>query len=285
MTALKEIFIWTLLTLVSIGSYAQTLTVRQVVDKILVELGTEINTGSVDTLKSGSWNQPVTGIATTFMATLDVLKKAEAEGINLILTHEPTYYNHFDFKDHYGEEDPVVQAKLDFINKNKLVILRFHDLPHQIKDDMIYQGLINILGWEKYHQGDMVFESPYENVQELSEFLSNHFGTSTVRVVGDPEFRLNKIGVLPGAYDSRAQVEKFKNGDIDALIVGESREWETIEYARDAQELGWEKALIVMGHADSEEPGMGYTAEWLKELFPDLKVKFIPAGNPLWSPK
>ena len=85
-----------ILMVLSFNSFPQQLTVRQVIDKILVSLETEIHPGSVDTLKAGSWDQEVTGIATSFMTTLSVLKRAHEMGANLILTHEPTFYNHLD---------------------------------------------------------------------------------------------------------------------------------------------------------------------------------------------
>lgn len=264
---------------------AQNMTVRQVVDQMLSELETEIKPGSVDTLKSGNWDQEVTGIATTFMATLSVLKKAQAEGINLIITHEPTYYNHRDIMDDLSENDPVVKAKEAFIKKHQLVVFRYHDVPHQIEEDQIKNGMIQKLGWGKYHLGDMVFEAPHQTVEALARFLMDHFSTNTVRVVGDPKMELKKIGFLPGAYGRHMQVKKFNNPDIDALIIGEGAEWEAIEYVRDAQEMGWKRALIVMGHAHSEEGGMEYIADWLKGLFPEIPVSFIPAGNPLWSPE
>lgn len=263
---------------------AQNMTVREVIAHMLVELDTHIKPGSVDTLKSGNWDQEVTGIATTFMATLSVLKKAQAQGINLIITHEPTFYNHRDIMDDLSDNDPVVKAKEAFIKKHNLVVFRYHDVPHQIEQDQIKYGMIQKLGWEKHHLGEMVFNSPYNTVEDLARFLMNHFNTNTVRVVGDPKMKLKKIGFLPGAYGRHMQVEKFNNPDIDALIIGEGAEWEAIEYVRDAQEMGWKRALIVMGHAHSEEGGMEYIATWLKEVVPSIPVTFIPAGNPLWSP-
>lgn len=265
--------------------HAQTLTVQQVVSKMLTELDTEIQPGSVDTLKSGNWDQEVTGIATTFLATLSVLKKAQAQGINLILTHEPTFYNHLDNKMEFGEDDPVVKAKEAFIKEHNLVVFRFHDVPHQVEDDMIKKGMLKELGWEKRNLGNMVIDSPFSTVGELANFLQEHFNTSTVRVVGDPDQTIEKFGFLPGAYGRHMQVKNYNIQEIDALIIGEGAEWEIVEYARDAQELGWKRALIVMGHAHSEEGGMEYVAEWLKRLLPEVPVAFIPAGNPLWSPE
>ena len=144
--------------------------------------------------------------------------------------------------------------------------------------------MVEKLGWEHLHEGDMIFRSEFKTLSELAQFLKNHFQTTTLRVVGDPEMKIEKIAFLPGAYGSQKQVEKYLAPFIDVLIVGESREWETIEYARDAQEFGIHRALIVMGHADSEEAGMLHVANWLEELLPSVPVKYIPARNPLWSP-
>jgi putative NIF3 family GTP cyclohydrolase 1 type 2 len=266
-------------------SSAQVLKVRQVIDKMTTTLGTKIKSGSVDTLKSGTWDIQVTGIATTFMATWDVLKQAHALGTNLILTHEPTFYNHLDNLDHYGADDPLVNAKRKYIDDHNLVVFRWHDVPHQVEEDQIKKGMVKKLGWDHLHEGNMIFRSEFSTLLELATFLKNHFQTSTLRVVGNPDMKINKIAFLPGAYGAQQQVEKYLSPFIDVLIVGESREWETIEYARDAQEFGIHRALIVMGHADSEEAGMLYVADWLEKLFPTLPIKYIPARNPLWSPE
>ena len=42
------------------------------------------------------------------------------------------------------------------------------------------------------------------------------------------------------------------------LVAGETREWETVEFTRDAVAAGKRKALILLGHANSEEAGMKY---------------------------
>ena len=51
------------------------------------------------------------------------------------------------------------------------------------------------------------------------------------------------------------------------------------EYARDAAQLGHKKALIIMGHIGSERDGMIYTAELVKEMCPDLDVRYIECGE------
>ena len=72
------------------------LTVGQVIERIQKNLGVPWRTPTVDTLKAGTPDTPVQGIATTMMATFDVLQRAAKAGRNFVITHEPTFYNHED---------------------------------------------------------------------------------------------------------------------------------------------------------------------------------------------
>ena len=40
--------------------------------------------------------------------------------------------------------------------------------------------------------------------------------------------------------------------NVEVLILGETREWETVEYVSDAISEGKHKALIILGHILSE---------------------------------
>jgi len=51
---------------------------------------------TVDTFKAGNADTAVTGTAVTMMATMDVLQRASAKGLNFVITHEPTLYAHLD---------------------------------------------------------------------------------------------------------------------------------------------------------------------------------------------
>src|SRR5580765_1172595 len=75
------------------GSGSQSLTVNQVVEKILAELPGGRQKETVDTLKSGNGDQRVTGIVTTMFATIQVIREAVKINANFIIAHEPTFYN------------------------------------------------------------------------------------------------------------------------------------------------------------------------------------------------
>ena len=64
------------------------------------------------------------------------------------------------------------------------------------------------------------------------------------------------------------------------LIPGEVIDWTTACYARDAGQLGKNKAILALGHINSEELGMKYAANWIRELIGDaVPVRFVPSAD------
>ncbi len=148
------------------------LTARQVLDRIQQHADGPWHGDTVDTIKAGDPETPVTGIATTFTDTYDVLERAVKAGANLIISHEPTFYNHLD-ETKALVNDPVYRAKLGYIQEHHLVVFRFHDhwhYPH-MKQDGIMQGMVNALGWKEYQNSDnqMLFTTQSMTVAEASE--------------------------------------------------------------------------------------------------------------------
>lgn len=258
---------------------------REVAQKIQQAVGVAAPAGTVDTFKAGDPETPVTGIVTTFLATYDVLKKAAASGNNLIITHEPTYYNHLDDTAPF-KEDAVLAEKRAFIRDHHLMIWRFHDLWHMHSPDGIVEGFTHTVGWDKYRspQEPMVYRIPAITLARLATEMRAKFGSRLIRVVGDPAMMLTRVGYRPGASGEEKQVKMLERNDVEVLIAGESHEWETVEYVRDAVSQGRHKALILLGHEVSEEAGMDYCASWLRRLLPGMRVEFVSAGEPFWAP-
>lgn len=124
-------------------------TVQDVIDKIIADIPGAPLEGSVDNIKAGKPDQKVTGIVTTFLATLKVLQKTVELGANLVITHEPTFYNHLDEQD-WLQDDPVYEAKRRFIEEHQIAIWRFHDYWHMHHPDGVLTGALKKLGWEDY---------------------------------------------------------------------------------------------------------------------------------------
>lgn len=262
-----------------------SITAREIVERIQKNVTCEWAKETVDTFKAGNPDDPVTGIAVTFLATLDVLKKAAESGCNFIITHEPTFYNHTDDVSSL-EGDSVLKTKQDYIREHHLIVWRFHDHIHNTNPDGIVKGMVEELGWEKYQKKDdaVVFDIPPVTLKELAADLSQKFPIRTIRIVGNPDLKSGKIGLCVGAYGSDTHIKMLQRDDVEVLLVGESREWETVEYVRDGAAADKRMALILLGHAISEESGMKYCATWLKVFINEVPIKFIPAGEPFWRP-
>src|SRR5690348_1357151 len=79
-----------LLTAASAQTAKSGLTAGQVIDRIKANVGVPWRQQTVDNLIAGDADTPIQGIATTMMATLDVLQRASAAGKNFVITHEST---------------------------------------------------------------------------------------------------------------------------------------------------------------------------------------------------
>jgi len=258
----------------------ENLTVNQVIAKILAALPVEPLKETVDTLKSGSGDQVVTGIITTMFATIDVIRQAIRRNANFIIAHEPTFYNHPDDL-HWVENNWVAKEKKELLEKNRIVVWRFHDYWHMMKPDGILQGVLIKTEWLVYNpQSTVAFQIPPQKLEDIIQHLKNKLNIPHLRYIGDRDSVCQKIVLYPGAHGGQKQVAALVGGNVDLIIVGESSEWETPEFVRDARALGRPVSMIILGHAYSEEPGMEYLVDWLHNKIPNIPVHHIASGEP-----
>jgi putative NIF3 family GTP cyclohydrolase 1 type 2 len=262
-------------------------TAREIVAEIQKQVGVPWKEQTVDTFKAGNPDTAVTGIAVTMMATMDVLERASAKGLNFVITHEPTFYSHLDAPEGMPESDPVWGEKRAFIEKHGMVVWRFHDHWHMRKPDGIEAGMAHALGWENYQNAEnpYLFVLPVITLKRLAEEVAKTLDSPVVRVVGEPEMKVTKVGLSPGFAGFERETHALESDDVQVLLVGETREWETVEYAADAVTQGRKKALIVIGHIPSEQAGMEECTRWLKGFVKTAPVEFVATKEPWWTAK
>ncbi len=273
---------------VPVFAQANPPTAREIIDRIQKNVGVPWTTPTVDTFKAGNPDTPVTGIAVTMMATFDVLERAAEEGKNLIITHEPTFYNHQDDTAELNKQnDAVLRAKQDFIEKHHLVVWRFHDYWHRRKPDGILLGMTHALGWDRFQSAERpeLFVLPETTLNGLAETVKQKLNIHVVRVVGDPQMHLTRVAFIPGAAGSDRQMQALERDDVEALVIGETREWETVEYVADAVSQHRRKALVILGHIPSEQAGMQECTTWLRTFISGMPIEFMPAAEPFWLPQ
>jgi putative NIF3 family GTP cyclohydrolase 1 type 2 len=265
---------------------AQKPTASEVIEQIKAHVGVPWQEQTVDTFKAGDPQTRVTGIAVTMMATFDVLQRAAANRQNLIITHEPTFYDHLDDPKQLpqGEQDAVLAAKRAFIAEHHLVVWRFHDHWHRRQPDGIEAGNVRALGWEKYQDpaNQYLFRIPETTVEKLAEELRMKLHAAVPRIAGDRNMKVTRVAFSPGSAGSRRETGALEMPDLQVLIAGETHEWETVEYVTDAYTEGRAKALILLGHVPSEQAGMEECARWLRTFLTGVPVEFVPAAD-LWA--
>jgi putative NIF3 family GTP cyclohydrolase 1 type 2 len=277
---------------------AASVTAQDVVDRIKQQVGVPWKAETLDTFKAGDPSTVVTGIVTTASPTLAVLERAATSGANLIITCEPTFYGRGDkptppvrpggaaAAEAEPPRDAVFAAKDAFITKHRLIIWRFSDHWRLRTPDPFAQGLRDALGWSTFgsdtEPGRVTV--PAIALDDLASRIKKTLGSrGGIRVMGEPRTQVRTIGLLPGSTPIQAALRTLPG--VDAIVAGEVREWETVEYVRDVLTTGGKKALILIGRIVSEEPGMDVCARWLTKIVPEVRAAAIPAGDPYWRPR
>jgi len=274
---------------------AAGLTAQEIVDRIKNAVGVEWKAATVDTFKAGDPSTVVTAVVTTSLATLDVMRRAVKVGANMVITSGPTFYSRADSATPAAgrgpgatppsPSDPVFTAKNEFIKANDLVVWRFSEHWRLRTPDPFAQGLTDALGWAKYRTSDdpVRVTLPAVTLDALVADVTTKLNArGGMRIIGDPQAPIQKVGVLPGSSPIQAALTLLPQ--VDAIIAGEVREWECAEYARDTVTAGLNKGLILIGRTLSEDTGMNVCAQWLQTIVSEAPVRWMPIGDPYWRP-
>jgi putative NIF3 family GTP cyclohydrolase 1 type 2 len=273
---------------------AAELTAQEIVDRIKRAAGVEWKADTVDTFKAGNPSTVVKGIVTTSLATIDVMRRAVKAGANMVITSGPTFYSRADSATPSSgrgqvatpsSSDAIFAAKNEFIKTNNLVVWRFNDHWRLRRPDPFAQGLTDALGWQKYRANNDPGRVTIPAVRLdalVADMKTKLDARGGMRIAGDPGMRVQRIGVLPGSTPIQATLALLPQ--VDVILAGEVREWESAEYARDAITGGLNKGLILLGRTLSEDRGMEVCAQWLSTIVPEAPCRWMPVGDPYWRP-
>lgn len=238
-----------------------------------------------DTYKFGGPDTEVRGIATTAFCSLDVLERAAAAGLNMIIPHEVTYWHDRDDVT-LVQADPLYDRKVAFMRKHDMVVFRMHDHMHVQRPDFTYVGSARSLGLDAKYEtapGSHRFVIPETTLGELASGFRRRLGARAIRVAGDPKARVSRI--LLGVGYATPPVH---SAGVDVVVSGEGPEsdgtFDSPAYVMDAVDLGIAKGWIMLGHTVSEEQGMLEMASWIASFTPEIPVRLVPATEPFWVP-
>jgi putative NIF3 family GTP cyclohydrolase 1 type 2 len=254
---------------------------QQIADRIAAIMGPAWNPASYrDTFKMGDPNTPVNGVASCFMSTFDVIKRAHEKGLNFVITHEPTIWTDADLLPPV-QNDPLYKLKLEYVNDNKMIVWRTHDSWHKMQPEPMNAAQNKKLGWDKYAlaRDPKTCQFPPVRLRDVVAQYVEKTPTKSVRVIGDPDWVIKSLTRCGHSCEQNIEgLEKY-----DATVSIEAREFETAEYGRDLLASGGKGAMIIASHESGEENGMEYFTSWFKEHLPGIRIEFIPTTDRLWT--
>jgi len=262
-----------------------------VVDRILRELGGEAPASTADGFKAGDPNGAVSGIATTAMATVEVLRQAVKAKTNLVLTYEPVFFSRADRPATPGgrgpggldREDPVYRAKKKFIEDSGLIVYRFHDRWQARRQNDMVTGLAGALGW-KGHQvngSDGLFDIPVATAEQVVTGIRTRLKLNGgLRAIGDRTARIRRVLLHPGSMTTATMWTRYTEADL--IVAGEVREWENTHFAADLFTAGEKHGLVTIGRVVSEDPGMRLCSTWIQSVLREFPARHFDAGDAYW---
>ncbi len=235
----------------------------------------ELDRKTCDTIKAGDPERELKRVAISMFATVDIIKQVKEWGADMLIVHEPTYY------DHYEEmlSNPVTEAKRKLIEDSKIVLFRYHDFMHHREIDQIPEGEVYYLGLKgrlertPYSASYLYHLDEPITTLELAKLMEKELNIKHVKIAGERNKKSTHIalcfGTPGGVY------ELLQDESVEIVLTGEICEWMLGEYARDASALGFNKSIIVMGHIGSERDGMRLLAERLSKKHTSFETKYF----------
>ncbi len=258
--------------------------------QFLVSL-TQLKPKTVDRIIIGDPEIKVKKIGTCWMPYWETCKKAIESGANILVTHEPTFYTHWDLDE--KEEDyfrspeftkklyiQQVEKKKKWIHDNGLVIIRNHDTLDALKDVGIPFAFGKFLG---FNNSEIISSRTYYNVYKISKQPAATFarkialklseiGQPGVAFYGDPNFPVASVGVGTGCICDPMEFADLKP-DVFIAIDDVVRTWTQTTYASDTGQ-----PLIIINHGTSEEMGMRMLNQLIKQKFPNIETIHFNQG-------
>ena len=238
---------------------------------------------TVDKIIIGDPEKEIKNIAVTWMSTFDAVKEAVAAGTDMLITHEPTFWQHTNELETMDKDgfDGIGCKKKSYIEESGIVILRCHDVWDKMPDIGIPWAWGRFLGFtsapaavseDKYLHRYDISPVPLQTFAESVAAKTASLGESVIQVCGEPNQLVSRIGIGTGcACDP---LEMFKLGCDAAIVCDDGTSyWHDIQPAKDA---GF--PVIRVNHGTSEEPGMIELVNYIKKVFPDITCRHLPHG-------
>jgi len=245
-------------------------------NKFLLGLIPNVPSPTVDRITAGDPEREIRRIAVCWLPFRSVIAKAKKLGANVIVTHEPVFFDHWDIDGKF-KDDKETAAKKKWIEKLGITIIRCHDVWDRLPEIGITPSWANFLGLSRLIRSNGFSRSYAVKAQSAASFGKwlaarvRKLGQKTVPFYGDPKRRIRTVGIGTGCTSPF----EIRSLGVDAVITVDDviRSWTEGSYSESTG-----TPLFIVNHGVSEEPGMVSLAAFLKKKFPAIPVIHIKQG-------
>jgi putative NIF3 family GTP cyclohydrolase 1 type 2 len=243
-----------------------------------------------DRIIIGDPEKEICRCAVTWISSLSACQKALAAGADLLITHEPTFYDKWDKASPDNPE--IVQRKRKLIENSGMVVLRLHDTWDSFPDLGVPWAWARFLGLGD-NPAQCFAPQPANSVlpdkrspptmfrYDISPLPALEFawqiaaktallGEPVVQFIGPPDSAVSRIGIGTGCICSPRMFMEL-GADCSIVCDDGTSYWRWLQLAEDAGH-----PVVRVNHGTAEEPGMMTLARHIQELFPELYVQYLP---------
>jgi len=243
---------------------------------------------TVDTVKAGDPERPVKKAAVCWYSSIETLRAAHAAGCDLLICHEPTFWQHNDPENDWRMLEPGIE-KQRFLEETGLVVLRAHDSWDQWPEIGIRDSWARFLGFDKRiygseetegHRYHAIYDIREQPLRELAEHIANRIkplGEDSVQVIGDPNRLLHRPALGVGCIGPDRKIVA-RGADVLIVCYDGAPYWAARERLH---EQG--AAVITVEHGTSEMPGLENLCKHLAEVFPQVQFKYFAEHARTWT--
>ena len=238
---------------------------------------------TVDTIKSGDGKKTIRKTAVCWYPSIKNIQSAVGTGCDLLITHEPTWWDHFDNSGGWREKGPGLK-KTQLIAESGLVVARLHDTWDNWPRIGIRDSFAKGLGLDKFIAEDKtrwhgMYEVPEQTLSSFAKYVAKRVAPleqAAVQVIGNPEMTITRPSIGVGCGGPHEDMIELGSDVLIMCFDGASYWRERDRFAE--QGVG----VITLEHGTTEMWGMESLAKYIQRTWSELDVLYLDNHWKAW---
>jgi len=231
--------------------------------------------------------------------TVAVLKQLPSAGRTLLVTREDPFYW---TSDRYGggssaftwsagladalKDNPITSIKHTLMSERGVIVYRLSTAWDSAQPSSRSDSLARALGLKPVRGPDVstaYAAAPVPTLEALARFSRERLKVRTIRICGERTLPVTQLAIMSGLVTLPRLASALKDPRVDAVIVGETCEWEATPYFQDLNSSGRKLGMVLVGYASSDNWGLPAVRDFVKAAVPGVTVSAAEdTAEPSW---